>query len=197
MHVEVEQRGRAILLVRQHPGERRRDAGRTHAAARADHRHGAVRPLGTRFARGHEHRLRLRQGIAQLVRAEGFEQIILDAAGDQVAIEAHVVDLARRDHDRAGFAHFGQAVDVVQRIAAFGHVDEQDLGRRGDRQGLDRIAHPALVHLFGRPAHFRRDGAQHVETVIVADEGVKRITQADAGFPGCVHVTAGLPPEAA
>jgi hypothetical protein len=35
----------------------------------------------------------------------------------QVAVQADVVDLAARDHDRAGLADFRERVDVVQRIA--------------------------------------------------------------------------------
>ena len=55
--------------------------------------------------------------LAHLLGGEGLEEIVLDPALDEVAIEADVVDLAGRDHDRAGLAYLGQTVDVVQRIA--------------------------------------------------------------------------------
>ena len=61
----------------------------------------------------------MREGVAQLVDREGLEQIVVDAAGDEVAIEADIVDLARGDDDRAGLADFGERVDVVERIGAF------------------------------------------------------------------------------
>src|SRR3546814_10517221 len=40
-----------------------------------------------------------------------LEQVVVDAARDQIAVEAHVVDLAHGDHDRARLADFGQRVD--------------------------------------------------------------------------------------
>ena len=52
----------------------------------------------------------------------------MDAAGEQVAIQPDIVDLADRDDHRAGLADLGQRVDVDQRIAAFGQVDHQDVG---------------------------------------------------------------------
>ena len=57
-------------------------------------------------------------GVAQLVDRERFQKIVVDAAGDEVAIEADIVDLARGDDDRARLAHFGQRIDIVDRIAA-------------------------------------------------------------------------------
>ena len=188
MDVEVEQRGGPLLLVAEQPGERGGDAGRADATTRADDGGGEVRPFRARVAWRKEYRLRLRQCIAQLVSAKGLQQIILNAAGDEVAIQADIVHLARRDHDSAGFAHFGKAVDVVQRVAAFGHVDEQDLRACADRKALHGIAHAALVHLFRGPAHFGGDHRQQIMAMIIADEGVEGIALSRHGrFPGCVH----------
>ena len=58
----------------------------------------------------------MREGVAQLIDRERLQQIIVDAAGDEVAIQADVVDRARRDHDRARLADFGKRVDVVERV---------------------------------------------------------------------------------
>ena len=81
---------------------------------------------GLDHARAGDGQLRIGEGVAQLIGREGLQQIILDAAGDEVAIEADVVDLAGGDHHRAGLADFGERVDVVERIAALRQVDEQD-----------------------------------------------------------------------
>ena len=88
-------------------------------------------------ARAGDGQLGIGEGVAQLVGREGLQQIILDAAGDEVAIEADVVDLAGGDHHRAGLADLGERVDVVQRIAALREVDEQDAraGRRPTASG--------------------------------------------------------------
>jgi hypothetical protein len=56
-----------------------------------------VRLVGLRFAaRTRQDRLGMREGVAQLVDRERLQQIVVDAAGDEVAIEADIVDLARR-----------------------------------------------------------------------------------------------------
>ena len=129
------------------------------------------------------------EGIAQLVDRERLEQVIVDPAGDEVAIQADIVDLARGDDDRAGLAHFGQRVDVIERIGQFRQVDEQDVRAGGDRQRLDRVAQPALVDLFGRPAMLDRDRPKHVGGGIVADEGRERIAEARARLEWSVHLT--------
>ena len=127
MHVEIEQRGRHLVIDAEQPGERSRDGGCPYAAARADDRGGDMalgrRAVGLRRSEDH---LRMRQRIAQLRGVQRLEQIVVNAARQQIAIEPHVVHLPDGDDHRAGFAHFGQGVDVVQRIAAFRQVDEED-----------------------------------------------------------------------
>src|SRR3546814_2839438 len=97
MDVEIEQRGRALTALAEQPGERGRDRRGTDAAARADHRGRAMRPFDRRFDRlgGVEHRLRVRERLPQHVWVERFEQVILDAAGDEIAIrsEEHTSEL--------------------------------------------------------------------------------------------------------
>ena len=126
--------------------------------------------------------------VAQLVGRERLQQIVLDAAGDEVAIEAHVIDLPGGDHDRAGLADLGESVDVVQRVARFRQIDEQDVRAGGDGQRLDRIAQAAFVDLFGRPAVLDRDRAEHVGCRIVADVGGERVARSGASVEGSVHV---------
>ena len=41
------------------------------------------------------------EGVAQMLGVQGLEQIVLNAAGDQIAIQADVIHLARRDDDGA------------------------------------------------------------------------------------------------
>ena len=192
MDVEVEQRGRAARLLAQQPGERGRDGRGADAAADADDGGHDVRLVGLGFAaRARQDRLGMREGVAQLVDRERLQQIIVDAAGDEVAIQAHVVDRAGGDHDRARLAHFGERVDVVQRIGRFAEVDEQDVRAGRDRQRLDRVAQPALVDLLRRPAVLDRNRPQHVGGGIVADEGGERIAQTRACLERSVHY---LPP---
>ena len=127
------------------------------------------------------------EGVAQLVDRERLQQIVVDAAGDEVAIEADVVDGAGRDHDRARLADFRERVDVVERIGGFGQVDEQDVRAGRDRQRLDRVAETALVDLLRRPAVLDRDRPKHVGGRIVADEGSERIAQTGARLERSVH----------
>ena len=179
VHVEVEQRGRAAVLVAEQPGERGRQRRRARTAARADDRDHHVRAFTRRLdlLGSVEHRLCAGERIAQLVGAERLEQIVLDTAGDEVAVQPDIVDLARGDDDGAGFADFGKRVDVVQRIAAFGQVDEQDLRAGGNRQRLDGVAQAALHDLVGGPTKFDRDRTQRIGGHVVADEGGEGFAQ--------------------
>jgi hypothetical protein len=59
---------------------------------------------------------------------ERLEDIVVDAVVEQIAIQAHIVDLTDGQHHRARLAHFGQRADVRERIAAFRQVDHQDVG---------------------------------------------------------------------
>jgi hypothetical protein len=139
-----------------------------------------------------EHGLGRRQRVAHSVDVERLEQIVLNAAAEQVAIEAHVIDLATRDHHRAGLTHFGEGIDVVERIAGLGEIDEQHVRARCHRQRLHGVAQAALVHALERPAEFLRNDAQQVEAVLVADIGLEGVTAADDGFKRCVHLTGPL-----
>src|SRR3954447_26097600 len=100
----------------------------------------------------------MREGIAQLIDREWLQQIVVDAAGDEIAIEADVIDGSRGDPDRPRFADFRERVDVVERVGGFAEVDERDVraGRHGQR--LYRFAQPSLVLLLRGPAVFDGDG---------------------------------------
>ena len=192
MDVEVEQRGAAVRLLAQQPGQRGRDGRSTDAAANADDGGHDVRLVGLRFAaRAGQDRLGMGEGVAQLVDRERLEQIIVDAAGDEVAVQADVVDRAGGDHDRARLADLGERVDVVERIGGFAQVHEQDVRAGRNRQRLDRVAKAALVDLLRRPAVLDRDRPKHVRGRIVADECGERIAQTRACLERSVHY---LPP---
>jgi hypothetical protein len=178
----------AMRLLAEQPGEAGGDGRGADAAANADDGGHDVRLVDLSLpARARQDRLGVREGVAQLVDREGFQQIIMDAAGDQVAVEADIVDLAGGDNDRAGLADFGEGVDVIERIGRFRQIDEQDVRTRRNRQGLDGVAQPALVHLFGRPAMLDRDRPQHVGGGVVADEGREGIAQTGARLERSVH----------
>ena len=190
MHVEIEQRCRQRVIVAEQPSERCRHHRCAHAAACADDcgRYVALRRFRIARSRGAEHRLRLVERVAQLPRRQGLEQIVVNTARQQVAIQAHVVHLPDGDDDGARLAHFGQRVDVVEGIAAFGQIDHQDVGAGRHGQGLDRVAQSALGAFFRLPAQFDDDGPEHVERGFIADEGGEGIAIAGSvGFPRCVH----------
>ena len=133
----------------------------------------------------------MRETVAQLVDRERLQQIIVDAAGDEVAIEADVVDRPGRDHDRARLANFCERVDVVQRVGGFAQIHEQDVRACRDRQRLDGVAQPAFVDLLRRPAVLDRDRPKHVGRRVVADERGEGIAQTGAGLERSIHY---LPP---
>ena len=129
----------------------------------------------------------MRKGVAQLVDREWLKQIIVDAARDEVAVQADIIDGAGRDHDRARLAYLRKRVDVVERIGGFAQVDEQDVRAGRNRQRLHRVAKAALVDLLRRPAVLDRNRPQHVGGRIVADKGRERITQTRACLERSVH----------
>jgi hypothetical protein len=92
----------------------------------------------------------------------------VDAAGDEIAIKAHVVDLADGDHDRARLAHLGERVDVVQRIAAFRQVDHQHIGAGVIESDCTALRRPPLLHFSDLPAHLDRDRADDVGAAVIA-----------------------------
>ena len=159
MHVEVEDRGRPVEPLRHQPAERGRDGRGAHAAAHADDGDVARCLFGGRVhrARGVQDRSRLPDRVAQHVGVDRLEQIVVQPAGHQHAVQSHVVDLADRDDDRAGLAHFGQIVDLAGRVGRVAEIDQQDLRARADRQCLDRAAQPARRHheVVARDPHSR------------------------------------------
>ena len=80
-----------------------------------------MRSFGTcvELTRGIEDGLRIGKCIAQLIGAERLQQIVLDAACDEIAEQTDVVDLSCSDNDCARFADFCKRIDVVEGIAAF------------------------------------------------------------------------------
>ncbi len=190
VHVEIEQRSRSLMLVAEQPCERGCERRSADTTTRPDHS-GRNVPLD-RFAftslRRSEDGQSLVQSIVHLLGRKWLQQVVVDAAGKQIAIQAHVVDLAHGDNHGARLADFCQRVDIVQRIAAFRKVDHEDCRAGADAERLDRIAQAAFVALLRLPAHFDDDGTQNVQRVVIADIGCKRIAIAGkTGFPGSVH----------
>jgi hypothetical protein len=138
-------------------------------------------------ARAGQDHLGMREGIAQLIDRERLEQVIVDPAGNEVAVEADVVDGAGSDHDRARLADFRKRVDVVERIGGFAEVDEQDVRACRHRERLHGIAQSALVDLFRRPTVLDRHRPKHVGRRIVADESGERVSKSRACLERSVH----------
>ena len=68
-----------------------------------------------------------------MIGLDRLQQIVVDAAGQQVAVKPHVIGNSGGDDHRAGLTHVGQRVDVVQRIGAIRQINQQDLWPRCDR----------------------------------------------------------------
>ena len=94
----------------------------------------------------------------------------MDAAGHQIAVKPDVVDLPHRNNHSAGLADLSQRVDVIERIAALGQINHQDVRACGNRQRLHSIAQAALVALLWLPAHLDDDRAQNFERGFVAQK---------------------------
>src|SRR3546814_15998985 len=88
-------------------------------------------PYTTLFRSRIEYSLCLRENFAKLVCAEGLQQIILQPAGNEVAIKTHIIDLPGCNDHGSRFAHFSETIDIVQRIARFRYIYEEDIGAGG------------------------------------------------------------------
>src|SRR3546814_19692015 len=100
-----------------------------------------------------EYSLCQRENFAKLVCAEGLQQIILQPAGNEVAIKTHIIDLPGCNDHGSRFAHFSETIDIVQRIARFRYIYEEDIGAGGHRERLNIISHPAFVYFFRGTPH--------------------------------------------
>ena len=110
----------------------------------------------------------MREAVPQLVDREGLQQIVVDPAGDEVAVEPHVIHRAGGDHDRPGLANFCKRVDVVQRIRGLAKVDEQDVRAGRNRERLDRVAKATFVDLFRAPPVLDGNRPKHIGGGVVA-----------------------------
>ncbi len=189
--VEIEQRRGEMLVRSEIPAERGRQRRGADTAAGADDRGRdvALDHFDIAAARGAENRLRLIERVAQRRRGKRLEEVVVDSACEQIAVEPHIIDLPDGDHHGARFANLGQRIDIVERVAAFRQIDEQDVGAGTDRERLDRVAQTALVAFLRRPAEFDDHRTQHVERILVADIGGERVAvvAGHAGFPRCIH----------
>ena len=127
------------------------------------------------------------ESVAQLIDGERFQQVVVDAAGDEIPIEPDVVDGTGRNHDRAWLADLCKRVDIVERVTQLAEIDEQDVRARRDGKRLHRIAKATLVDLLRRPAMLDCDRPKHVGGCVVADERGERITQTRACLERSVH----------
>ena len=109
-------------------------------------------------ARAGNGELGIGEGVAQLIGRERLQQIVLDAAGDEIAVEAHVVDLAGGDHHRARLADLGERVDVVERIAA--------IRERSTNRMLGLAETDSVWTALRRPPLFTFSGDQPCSTAI-------------------------------
>jgi hypothetical protein len=84
-----------------------------------------------------------------MVGGDGLQQIFLDAAGDQVAVEATSFTWPAAITTVPGSHTSARPVDVVQRIAAFRHVDEQDVGLAETDRVWTALRSPPLLTFSG------------------------------------------------
>jgi hypothetical protein len=74
----------------------------------------------------------------------GFSRIVVDAARDEVAIQADVVDAGPPRSRSSRLADFRERVDVVQRVGRLAEVDEQDVWASGYRHDWTALRRPPL-----------------------------------------------------
>ena len=129
----------------------------------------------------------MRKGVAQLIDRKRLEEIVVNAACDEVTIEADIIDSSGRDHDRPGLADFRERIDVVERIRGLGEIHEKNVRAGRDGQRLDGVPETALVDLLRRPAVLDGNRTKHVGRCIVADEGSEGIAQTGARLERSVH----------
>ena len=128
------------------------------------------------FRRG-QHRLCHGERFTYLLKRKRLQKIVLNPARQKIAVQAHVIHLACSDHDRSGFTDFGKRIDIVDRIARFRHVDEQDVRAGRNRKRLHGVAQATLVTFFDRPAHVVGGSADQLQRIVITDEGIEGITQ--------------------
>ena len=81
-----------------------------------------MRLVDLRFAaRPRQDRLGMGKGVAQVIDRERLQKVVVDAAGDEVAIQADIVDLARCDNDRPRFGADGER--ILRRLRLLRKVD--------------------------------------------------------------------------
>ena len=104
----------------------------------------SVRPTGLASARVEQAGDR----ADEVERADRRDQIVADAAAHQLAVEHDVVEVADRDHARAGVADLGEHIEPVEQfVAAAIRLDDDDVRRRRGAIGLGRGRDAAHLNL--------------------------------------------------
>ena len=108
--VEVGDDGIELHVAGDRPGDIVGDRGGADAALGADHRQDLADRLGVRGVEQRADRAHHVDG------GDRRDQVVADAAPDQLAIEQHVVVAADDDDPRAGVADIGQRVEPVENV---------------------------------------------------------------------------------
>ena len=104
--IEIGDDGIEREVARDRPGDIVGDGGGADAAFGADHRDDAADRLGVRRREQSANRAH------DVERADRRDQVVADAAPDQLAVEHDVVDAADHDDARAGVADFGELIEA-------------------------------------------------------------------------------------
>ena len=110
--VEIGDDGIEVHVARDRPGDVVRDRGGADAALGADDRERASDRLGV------ERMEQAGDRADEVDRADRRDQIVADAAPHHLAIEHDVVEVADRDHARAGVADFSQHIEAAEQFLA-------------------------------------------------------------------------------
>ncbi len=109
--VEIDHRGVDMQLLGDAPADIVRQGGGAGTATGAD--------KGHHPADRARRRIEIKAGdrLDDLQRRQRCHQIFRGAAAHQFAVQLHVIDAADHHHLGGGIAHFGQAIEFVQRIS--------------------------------------------------------------------------------
>ena len=139
--VEIHHNGVEHDVACNRPGDIVGDGGGADATLGANHGKRATDRIGIGRGENAGHR------ADDILAFDRRDQIVGDAATDQVAIELHVVETADDDHLGAGIAAFRQPVEAVEQFLAHAGVLDQHhvrrrriaigFQRRGDAAGLE------------------------------------------------------------
>jgi hypothetical protein len=170
MDVQIDISNAAMRIIREMPGQIKRDRGRAHPTPNSDEGNGFPRP---------RQRDRVDSGIAlahidgalEYLYGKRLDQIIAHTQPQQAAEQPNVVTLAQRNYLYRGLAHLGKARQIGQRHPGALQIDQQDQWRSSDlRQVPDCVVDTADRDVDVRHCLIQNEALQHLFRHTFANE---------------------------